>query len=84
MARKYKRPDNRYPENWNRLRFVIFKRDNYTCQMCGKKVSPKFKGNKKANCHHIVPLGCGGNNCFDNLITLCAGCHKKIHKRKNK
>jgi len=52
--------------------------------MCGKKVSPKFKGNKKANCHHIVPLGCGGNNCFDNLITLCAGCHKKIHKRKNK
>ncbi len=76
---KYNGPDKRYGKSWNRLRFVIYKRDNYTCQICGCKVSPNYEGDKKANCHHIVPLGRGGTNRFDNLITLCNRCHSFIH-----
>lgn len=66
-------PDYRYPYNWNRLRFYIFKKYNYTCQLCGRYA----KGN--LHLHHIIPLGMGGTNSIDNLIPLCSECHYRIH-----
>ena len=68
--------DVRYPENWQRLRWFIFKRDNYTCQYCGRT------NLRHPNCHHIRPLGYGGNNHSSNLITVCDRCHKELHMRK--
>lgn len=29
--------------------------------------------------HHLRPLGCGGTNARENLITLCPVCHKTEH-----
>ena len=76
---KYNRPDERYPESWNRLRYVIFKRDHYICQMCGKKLD-KSNEMRKPVCHHIIPIKCGGSHHFDNLLTLCPRCHYLVHK----
>ena len=62
------------------LRKMVFERDSWTCQKCGR--------NKKENieielhCHHIDPII---NNPIesadiDNCITLCVDCHSEIHK----
>ena len=48
-------------------------RDNYTCQCCKTK-----KGTLHA--HHIIYRRNGGADTLDNLITLCEGCHKKLHR----
>ena len=77
---KYKRPDKRYPENWNRLRHVIFTRDHYRCQMCGKKLDRSSKSRIPV-CHHIVPVGYGGSHAFSNLETLCSRCHRFVHRK---
>lgn len=53
----------------------IYKRDNYTCQTCGKKGG-------LLNCHHILPWSGNPELAFDNenLITLCVPCHSRVHK----
>jgi len=53
-------------------------RDNYTCQMCGKKVE---KNN--AHCSHVVPKSHGNRLRWDvmNLKLLCYHCHINVwHK----
>src|SRR5919198_4334370 len=44
---------------WERVRSDIFKRDNYTCQICKKKYAytyrRKFARSKKLECDHIIP-----------------------------
>ena len=74
----YIRPNENYPINWNRLRFVVFKRDNYRCRMCGIYC----KG--FAQCHHIIPVGKGGSHHLDNLVTLCEDCHQDISLRRKR
>jgi 5-methylcytosine-specific restriction enzyme A len=71
----YDRPDERYPVNWSKLRFYIYKRDNYTCQRCGRHITNPV-------CHHRRPIGCGGSSHPSNLITLCKDCHSKVHERR--
>lgn len=51
------------------VRYFVFARDNYTCQVCGKS-----KG-KVLQTHHIVYRSNGGTNRADNLITVCTDCH---------
>lgn len=50
------------------VRYYVFTRDEYTCQVCKKK-------NKILRTHHLVFKSCGGTNRADNLITVCADCH---------
>ena len=50
------------------VRYFVFARDNYTCQVCKKK-------NKVLNTHHIVYKTEGGTDRADNLITVCTDCH---------
>ena len=76
---KYTKPGDKYPDSWNRLRFAIFKRDRYICQMCGVKCKVGH-GWRSPQCHHIIPLGAGGSNSWDNLQTLCKRCHRLVHK----
>ena len=66
-----------YPENWDRVRNYIYSRDNYQCQRCGRRV-PEVT----IHCHHIKPLGIGGNNHPSNLLVLCIQCHKEVHEFK--
>ena len=54
----------------NKLRFEIFKRDNFTCVYCGAK-SPE----EKIVIDHINPVKNGGTNDIINLVTACQKCN---------
>jgi len=65
------------------VREKIRKRDNYTCQMCGKKW---MTGKRKFDVHHkdfdsSKTRQVDTNEPIDNLITLCHKCHSIEHKR---
>lgn len=40
------------------------------CFVCDKKADVR---------HHVICLKNGGRNVRDNIVSLCRGCHKKIH-----
>ena len=52
---------------------IIFERDKHQCQSCGKT--------KKLEIHHID--GDNTNNAYDNLITVCKGCHTSLNYMLN-
>lgn len=56
-------------------RLEVFKRDGYTCMICGQ-----LGGN--LNAHHIKQFSTHKHlrHDVDNGITLCYKCHKDIHK----
>jgi 5-methylcytosine-specific restriction endonuclease McrA len=57
---------------WFKLRFEAFKRDNFTCQYCGRNVR---EDKIKLHCDHIIPRNKGGLNIPNNLITSCKECN---------
>ncbi len=49
----------------------IFRRDNYTCQYCGKKSAD-------LTIDHVIPRHLGGPHTWSNVVTACAQCnHRK-------
>ena len=49
----------------------IFRRDNFTCQYCGKR-------NSNLTMDHVVPRHLGGLHSWQNIVTACATCnHRK-------
>ena len=76
-ALNYKNPNggskvpNRRPPMNRRLRFEIFKRDNFTCQYCGATCA----SGTKLHVDHIVPVAKGGTNEPGNLTTACIDCN---------
>lgn len=70
--------------NWEIQRKKCYERDNYKCQICGVKCVGRrdIGGNSKRliQAHHIEKYESGGNNRLENLVTLCASCHKKLHE----
>ncbi len=50
------------------VRYFVFARDEYTCQVCKKQ-------NKILRTHHLVFKSHGGTDRADNLITVCDDCH---------
>lgn len=56
-----------------KLRDEIAKRDNYTCQMCGKYM-PDGVG---LQIDHIIPVSKGGKTVPSNLQVLCSKCNAK-------
>ncbi len=57
---------------WHKIRKRIYERDNWTCQICGVHGGKK----NKLHCHHIVPYRVSQDNSEENLISLCAKCHR--------
>lgn len=58
---------------WRRKRDEIFKRDKYTCQVCGRVGG-------ELELDHIVNVARGGTDDDNNLQTICTACHKpKTH-----
>lgn len=49
-------------------RHEIFRRDNYTCQYCGKRT-------RNLTIDHIVPRHRGGRRTWDNLVVACPRCN---------
>lgn len=73
----------KYPKGFRRntsrevvpeLRQIVFKRDNWSCQIC--------ELSENLHCHHIS--GYTQNKILandpDNCITLCKTCHNEVHK----
>ena len=54
----------------NKMRFAIYKRDNYRCRKCGRKTND-------LEVDHIYPIAKGGKSTYDNLQTLCHRCNVK-------
>ena len=64
---------------YKRWRTEVFKRDNYTCQECGKR-------GVELNAHHIKSWAYFPEFRFDvrNGRTLCLACHEKTDTYKQK
>ena len=56
-----------------RLRFLVMKRDNFRCCMCGR--SPASTLGIELHIDHIIPWSKGGETIIDNLQTLCSDCN---------
>ncbi|HEX9017884.1 MAG TPA: HNH endonuclease [Anaerolineaceae bacterium] len=49
----------------------VFRRDNYTCQYCGKKTSD-------LTIDHVLPRHLGGKHVWNNVVAACPVCnHRK-------
>lgn len=59
--------------SWQTTRSQILERDNHTCQRCSSV--------EQLEVHHKTPRIEGGTDEFDNLITLCYGCHNYLHHK---
>ena len=56
---------------WQRKRYVVLKRDNWTCQECGAKAT---------EVHHLKYAKYQiGKEPIDWLVSLCSPCHRKKH-----
>ena len=56
-----------------RMRFLVMKRDNFKCCICGR--SPAMTPGLELHIDHIVPWSKGGETVIDNLQTLCSDCN---------
>lgn len=54
-----------------KVRFVVFERDNFTCQYCGR-IPP----NVVLELDHIYPKSKGGKDEIENLLTSCFDCNR--------
>ncbi|MBC8367586.1 HNH endonuclease, partial [bacterium] len=56
-------------------RRAVLMHDGHRCQTKGCR-STNF-----LEVHHLKPHNRGGDNCEENLITLCSSCHRHLHER---
>jgi len=56
-----------------RLRFLVYRRDRFTCVACGR--SPATQLGIVLHVDHIVPWSKGGRTVLPNLQTLCETCN---------
>jgi hypothetical protein len=54
-----------------KLRFEVFKRDNFQCQYCGKSPPVVI-----LEVDHVVPVSAAGKNTIDNLLCSCFDCNR--------
>ena len=58
-------------DEWKRKRYVVLKRDNWTCQYCGKKAT---------QVHHLKYAKYQiGKEPIKWLVSVCRPCHKDQH-----
>ena len=56
---------------WKRKRYVVLKRDNWTCQYCGDKATEVH--HKKYARRNI------GKEPIKWLVSICRNCHQELH-----
>jgi len=59
------------PGSYEELRQQILRRDGWRCQLCGALSNLEV--------HHKEFRSQSGDDSEENLITLCAECHGRIH-----
>jgi len=69
---RFKRPRLKLAaEPYRALRNEVLARDSWRCQCCGSA--------KDLQVHHLRSRSKLGDDVLENLITLCAICHKQQH-----
>jgi hypothetical protein len=58
----------------------LFRRDNYSCQYCGRHVS-ELDVWEKLTRDHIIPKDRGGPDIWTNVVTACSTCN---HNKSNR
>lgn len=71
---------------WKQWRELVFKRDNYTCQICGIRSGRDTEYKVELHPHHIKSYSEFPELRFDvsNGQTLCSSCHYALHGNLNK
>jgi 5-methylcytosine-specific restriction endonuclease McrA len=59
------------PESYEQLRGQVLWRDGWRCQMCGSRLNLEV--------HHKEFRSQSGDDTEQNLITVCARCHARVH-----
>ena len=59
-------------ESYRQLHRRVLERDGWRCQTCGSM--------QNLQVHHQQPRSLSGNDEEQNLITLCAECHARLHR----
>lgn len=62
---------------FSRNRLLVFARDKYRCQYCGRGIKNETSYGEQVVLHadHIVPKSEGGSNELNNLVTACQECN---------
>jgi 5-methylcytosine-specific restriction endonuclease McrA len=61
------------PLSYESLRQRMLRRDGWRCQSCGTMSNLEV--------HHRELRSHSGSDTEENLITLCAACHARVHRR---
>jgi hypothetical protein len=65
--------------HWLRLRELVLRRDQYKCRRCGSSYHWADSNSQDVlHCHHMT-YDRRGEERLDDLVTLCARCHKLVH-----
>ena len=67
-----KRYGERPPRNVNFNRDNLWKRDEYSCQYCGEKLS-----SKELQVEHVLPRSRGGPTSWENCVAACSSCNAR-------
>ncbi|MFC4986290.1 HNH endonuclease [Saliphagus infecundisoli] len=69
------------PPDWEARRKTVYRRDDWTCQNCGRQSGPHAGDDgERLHAHHIQAYANGGSNHLSNLETLCEPCHQNSHE----
>lgn len=82
-ARKKARNNGVFYEYVNPLK--VFKRDGWRCQLCGKKLKPKYRGTIRDDApelDHIIPWAQGGEHSYRNTQCACRKCNAEKGARE--
>ena len=93
MARTRTKPINFKEPRYQRLRAAVFRRDGFTCQLCGWRPPllseldeydgrytigwRDYPASRLLNVDHIIPRVQGGPSELENCQTLCYRCNSK-------
>lgn len=65
-----------------KLKFLIFERDNFTCQICLRTKEKLLAEDLHLEADHIIEWEDGGDTCYRNGQTVCSACNKAKHAAK--
>ena len=68
------------PESEPIDRRIVFTRDRWRCQLCGRSTPESLAGTQSRQSptlDHITPLSCGGSHTYANVQTACSSCNSK-------
>jgi 5-methylcytosine-specific restriction endonuclease McrA len=63
-------------EDYDQLKERVLNRDGWKCQCCGTSANLQV--------HHLVRRSQLGPDALENLMTLCAGCHRREHNQSDR